>query len=66
MLCVVLSGDMSCVMRWCVVALSQEDIDMVLHRLDDGVDVALQRAKAWSKYAKEILTYVEKKNALGE
>ena len=49
-----------------VVALSQEDIDMVLHRLDDGVDVALQRAKAWSKYAKEILTYVEKKNALGE
>ena len=44
-----------------------EDIDGVLQRLEshNGVDRALLQAKLWSKYVKEVITYVEKKNALG-
>ena len=46
--------------------LTPEEIDRSLHRLDSGVEVALQRAKAWSKYAKDIITYVEKRVQLGK
>lgn len=34
------------------------------YRLDQGVEVALHRAKVWSKYAKDVLSYVEKRTAL--
>ena len=43
------------------VSLTPEEIDHTLYRLESGVDVALQRAKAWTKYAKDVVTYVEKK-----
>ena len=45
-----------------------DDIDGVLQRLEghSGVDRALLQAKLWAKYVKEIITYVEKKNALGK
>jgi len=31
---------------------------------DRGVDHALQRAKIWAKYAKDVLNYVEKRTAM--
>ena len=31
---------------------------------DCGVDLALQRAKIWSKYAKDVINYVEKRIAM--
>ncbi|XP_041360418.1 rho GTPase-activating protein 45-like isoform X2 [Gigantopelta aegis] len=40
------------------------DIDVALVRLEAGLDLALQRAKAWSKYARDIMTYIEKKTQL--
>ncbi|GFY76759.1 rho GTPase-activating protein 45 [Trichonephila inaurata madagascariensis] len=41
--------------------LPPEEIDARLARLSDGVDLALRRAKVWSKYAKDVMTYVEKR-----
>ena len=41
------------------------DIDAALVRLEAGLDLALQRAKAWSKYARDIMNYIEKKTQLG-
>uniref|UniRef100_A0A8C5NB10 Rho GTPase-activating protein 29 n=1 Tax=Gouania willdenowi TaxID=441366 RepID=A0A8C5NB10_GOUWI len=36
-------------------------VDRALQRLDGGVESALLYAKAWSKYTKELLTWVEKR-----
>ncbi|XP_071119563.1 rho GTPase-activating protein 45-like isoform X2 [Haliotis cracherodii] len=44
--------------------LSAREIDSSLVRLEAGLDLALQRAKAWSKYARDIMTYIEKKALL--
>eukprot|EP00105_Crassostrea_gigas_P014983 XP_011431847.1 PREDICTED: uncharacterized protein LOC105331398 isoform X3 [Crassostrea gigas] len=44
--------------------MNPEEIDSILLRLQAGVDLAMQRAKAWSKYMKEITTYIEKKTQL--
>ncbi|XP_056017736.1 rho GTPase-activating protein 45-like isoform X5 [Ostrea edulis] len=44
--------------------MNPEEIDSVLLRLQAGVDLAMQRAKAWSKYMKEVTTYIEKKTQL--
>lgn len=41
--------------------LSSGQMDAVLLQLEQGVEVALHRAKLWSKYAKDIMTYVEKR-----
>ena len=41
-------------------------MDERLHRLDAGMDIAFERAKAWARYAKEIITYVEKRAHLGK
>lgn len=46
--------------------MNPEEIDSVLLRLQAGVDLAMQRAKAWSKYMKEVTTYIEKKTQLGK
>lgn len=35
-------------------------------QLTDGVDMALSKAKAWSKYAKDVMTYIEKRASLGK
>ena len=40
---------------------SGSQMDAVLLQLEQGVEVALHRAKLWSKYAKDIMTYVEKR-----
>jgi len=44
--------------------LGDHQIDAVLLHNDLGVDLALARIKAWSKYAKDVLTYVEKKTTM--
>ncbi|GIY92572.1 rho GTPase-activating protein 45, partial [Caerostris extrusa] len=41
--------------------LPPEEIDARLARLNDGVDLALRRAKVWSKYAKDVMGYIEKR-----
>jgi len=44
--------------------LTSEQIDARLMHHDRGVDHALQRAKIWSKYAKDVLNYVEKRTSM--
>ncbi|KAM9324761.1 rho GTPase-activating protein 29 [Gastrophryne carolinensis] len=41
--------------------LRAEEVDNMLLRNDSGVESALAYAKAWSKYAKDILAWVEKR-----
>ncbi|KAM5147779.1 rho GTPase-activating protein 29 [Mantella aurantiaca] len=41
--------------------LRAEEVDNMLMRNDSGVESALAYAKAWSKYTKDILTWVEKR-----
>lgn len=43
-----------------------EEVDRALQRQDSGVDSALLYAKAWSKYTKELLAWVEKRLSMGE
>lgn len=43
-----------------------EEVDRTLQRQDSGVESALLYAKAWSKYTKELLAWVEKRLSLGE
>lgn len=43
-----------------------EDVDRTLQRQDSGVESALLYAKAWSKYTKELLAWVEKRLNMGE
>jgi len=44
--------------------LSPDQIDSLLMLHDQGVDHALQRAKIWAKYAKDVMCYVEKRTTL--
>lgn len=44
--------------------LSPQQIDELVMRLEHGVSLALQRAKIWSKYAKDVLMYIEKRASL--
>ncbi|XP_043856667.1 rho GTPase-activating protein 29-like [Dromiciops gliroides] len=41
-----------------------KELDSMLLRNDDGIELALSYAKMWSKYAKDIITWVEKKISL--
>lgn len=43
-----------------------EEVDRTLLTSDSGVESALLYAKAWSKYAKDLLSWVEKRLNLGE
>lgn len=43
-----------------------EDVDRTLQRQDSGVESVLLYAKAWSKYTKELLAWVEKRLSVGE
>ncbi|ESP01320.1 hypothetical protein LOTGIDRAFT_230659, partial [Lottia gigantea] len=44
--------------------LFENDVDSILVQVEAGLDLALQRAKAWSKYARDIMSYIEKKALL--
>ena len=46
--------------------LSGEEIDRKIAVVKGGVDLALQKAKLWAKYAKEITVYVERRASLGK
>ena len=39
-------------------------LDDVLHKLDSGVEMSLHRAQAWSKFAKDLVGYIEKRTNL--
>ncbi|XP_071536568.1 rho GTPase-activating protein 45-like isoform X5 [Panulirus ornatus] len=41
--------------------LTPHQIDDYLHRHEQGVEFALHRAKVWSKYAKDVMAYIEKR-----
>ncbi len=41
--------------------LTMDQIDSILLRHDKGVDFALERAKIWSKYANNVMSYVDKR-----
>ncbi|MEQ2170666.1 hypothetical protein GOODEAATRI_002670, partial [Goodea atripinnis] len=43
-----------------------EEVDRTLQRQDSGVESVLLYAKAWSKYTKELLAWVEKRLSVGE
>ena len=40
-------------------------MDAHLKQMESGVELALDRAKAWSKYAKDVISYIEKRTQLG-
>lgn len=43
-----------------------EELDLRLIRTKGGVDAALEYAKMWSRYAKELLAWTEKRANYGE
>uniref|UniRef100_A0A4X2JY63 Rho GTPase-activating protein 29 n=1 Tax=Vombatus ursinus TaxID=29139 RepID=A0A4X2JY63_VOMUR len=47
-----------------LVHLWPKELDSMLLRNDNGVELALSYAKMWSKYAKDIVTWIEKKISL--
>ncbi|XP_067157006.1 rho GTPase-activating protein 29 isoform X2 [Apteryx mantelli] len=44
--------------------LRAEEVDSMLLRTDSGIESALSYAKAWSKYTKDVVAWVEKKLSL--
>lgn len=47
-------------------SLSAQDADLALCRCEDGVETALQYTKIWCRYAKDILSWMEKRIGLGK
>ncbi|GAB1605540.1 rho GTPase-activating protein 45-like isoform X1 [Argonauta hians] len=45
-------------------AMGPDEVNTVLRQLDTGMEIALQRAKIWSKYLKDIIYYIDKKAQL--
>lgn len=43
-----------------------ENVDRTLQQQDSGVESALLYAKAWSKYTKELLAWVDKRLSIGQ
>lgn len=46
-------------------AVSPQEVDILLQRSEGGVDSALNYAKSIAKYMKDIISYVDKRIALG-
>ncbi len=44
----------------------EEEVDLTLLKNESGVESALLYAKAWSKYIKDLLAWMEKRLAMGE
>lgn len=44
----------------------EEEVDLTLLNNDSGVESALLYAKAWSRYIKDLLAWMEKRLAMGE
>lgn len=47
-------------------SLSAQEADLALCRCEDGVDTAMQYAKMWCRYAKDLLVWMEKRISLGK
>lgn len=47
-------------------SLSAPDADVVMCRCEGGVELALQYAKMWCRYAKDLLTWIDKRISLGK
>lgn len=47
-------------------SLTAQEADLALFRCEDGVETALQYAKMWCRYAKDLLAWMEKRICLGE
>ncbi|CAG2180214.1 unnamed protein product, partial [Oppiella nova] len=45
-------------------SLSAADIDDRFLALPEGIDLALHRAKVWSKYTKDVIAYIEKRSQI--
>ncbi|TTL72953.1 GEM-interacting protein [Bagarius yarrelli] len=46
--------------------MSAQDADAALCRCEGGVELALQYAKMWCRYAKDLLTWIDKRISLGD
>uniref|UniRef100_A0A665VYJ5 GEM interacting protein n=1 Tax=Echeneis naucrates TaxID=173247 RepID=A0A665VYJ5_ECHNA len=46
------------------IALTSQEADLALCRCEDGVETALQYAKMWCRYAKDLLAWMEKRISL--
>ncbi|GAB6028941.1 Rho GTPase-activating protein 45 [Cleaved into: Minor histocompatibility antigen HA-1 [Chamberlinius hualienensis] len=44
--------------------ISPEEIDDCLMKMENGIHLAFHRAKLWSKYAKDIINYIDKRSTL--
>lgn len=44
----------------------EEEVDLALLKHDSGVESALLYAKAWSRYIKDLLAWMEKRLAMGK
>ena len=47
-------------------SLAAQEADLALCRCEGGVETALQYAKMWCRYAKDLLAWMEKRISLGE
>lgn len=47
-------------------SLSAQEADVAMCRSEGGVELALQYAKMWCRYAKDLLTWIDKRISLGE
>ena len=54
----------SCRITLKIISANTESPDLPLLAYDDAVDRALDRAKAWSKYAKDVSAYVERRASM--
>ena len=41
-------------------------LDDVLYNLENGVEIALHRAQAWSKFAKDLISFIDKRTNICE
>ena len=41
-------------------------LDEVLYNLENGVEIALHRAQLWSKFAKDLVIFVDKRTSICE
>ena len=41
-------------------------LDVALYNLENGVEIALHRAQLWSKFAKDLVNFIDKRTAICE
>lgn len=61
-----LSSNLSSYTHYVTELMSAAKMDAHMQQMESGVELALERAKVWSKYAKDVITYIEKRTMLGK